>query len=95
MFDENKPLNSPPRKTVKTASAKRRDETQSLINAMCKLYFASGVYTEQDHKFIAVAIVSMAYGANLPIPEDFKGFEEERIMFAKILQKAKRILEDN
>lgn len=79
---------------MKTASAKRRDDVQSLIEAMKKLYFASGVYTEQDHKFIGVAIVSMAYAANLPLPEEYKGFEEERLMFAQILQKAKRILED-
>lgn len=79
---------------TKTASQKRRDDTKTLISALTKMYFASGVYTEQDHKFIAIAVVSMAYGANLPLPEEFKGFEDERLMFAKILQKAQRLMEE-
>lgn len=66
----------------------RKKTIESLLAALCKVYFKSRWISEFDCRLLGVAIVSIAFGAGVPIPNQFKQFEEERDMLDKIIEKA-------
>jgi len=75
----------------------RKEELEKLLQALRKLYFfakegsALRRNTATNHKLIAICIISMCYGAGIDIPDDWKEYEEERLMLGQVLEKAMRL----
>lgn len=69
-----------------------KKQKESLLSAFNKIYFDSALNTTQDHRLVGAMIVGFCHGAEISLPDNFGGYEEERKMLADIVERAKRNL---